>query len=336
MNTWKQLLLLLVLALCCLAAVILHAVSCTAVEGAADFTVLLQGPDPFQQLSPWMLPQTGILLLAGFTLPVAGLMIQTLLRNPLAGPSTLGLSSGAWVAAVLVPAAAGSSVAAVNGSWLQVLSATAGALLVLLLLRGISKRISGSSPLLAAGMAIALWIGALGWLLLQLLHPDTVQTYLNGWAGTPAPARTDQLITCAILSIGGLLTVLFLQKPLNAVLLGEAYARSMGMSVSLCRTFAVCAVSLLVGTSTAFTGPIALVGLAAPHFARRMLRTADHRILVPGGMLTGSTLLLLTDAAAHGPGLSQPLSLNLLLTLLLAPVILQLIFKHKNIRTYAR
>ena len=340
MNTWKQILLLLVLALCCLVSAGLHLAVAAAEGGWPDPVAWMQASDPLQQFSQWLattpLLQTGVLLLAGLTLPVAGLMTQTLLRNPLAGPSVLGLSSGAWVAAVLLPAAAGSSAALITDCWLQALSATGGALLVLLLLRGISKRISGSSPLLVAGMVTALWISSLGLLLLQMLYPGATPSFLNGLVGAPAPVTWNQFATCAILNVAGLLTVLFLQKPLNAVLLGEAYARSMGMSVALCRVFAVSAVSLLVGTTTAFAGPIALVGLAAPHFARRLLRTADHRMLVPGSMLTGSTLLLLTDAAANWPGLTHVLPLNLLLILVFSPVILQILFKHKNIRTYAR
>ena len=286
------------------------------------------------------LPKALTALAVGSGLAVSGLQMQTLFRNPLAGPSALGLTAGAalGVAAVMM---AGGSVAGslairalgVGGSWGLVLAATAGAALVMGLVLALSGRVRDNVVLLIVGLMIASVTGAIVSLWQYFSAPEQIQEYLLWTFGSVGGVTGGQLAVLAIVVTGGLGLAFASAKPLNVLLLGENYARSMGLSVSRSRTLIIASTSLLAGAITAFCGPIGFVGIAVPHLTRALLRTADHRVLLPGSCLAGAALTLGCDCLAQLPGSQTALPLSVVTSLLGAPVVLWVVLRRSNIRS---
>ncbi|WP_310397785.1 iron ABC transporter permease [Hymenobacter sp.] len=286
------------------------------------------------------LPKALTALAVGSGLAVSGLQMQTLFRNPLAGPSALGLTAGAalGVAAVMM---AGGSVAGsfairalgVGGSWGLVLAATAGAALVMGLVLALSARVRDNVVLLIVGLMIASVTGAIVSLWQYFSAPEQLQEYLLWTFGSVGGVTGGQLAVLATVVAGGLGLAFASAKPLNALLLGENYARSMGLAVGRARTGIIASTSLLAGAITAFCGPIGFVGIAVPHLTRALLRTADHRVLLPGCCLAGAALTLGCDCLAQLPGSQTALPLSVVTSLLGAPVVLWVVLRRSNIRS---
>ena len=286
------------------------------------------------------LPKALTALAVGSGLAVSGLQMQTLFRNPLAGPSALGLTAGAalGVAAVML---AGGSVAGsfairalgVGGSWGLVLAATAGAALVMGLVLALAARVRDNAVLLIVGLMIASVTGALVSLWQYFSAPEQLQEYLLWTFGSVGGVVGRQLAVLATVVAVGLGLAFASAKPLNALLLGENYARSMGLAVGRSRTLIIASTSLLAGAITAFCGPIGFVGLAVPHLVRALLRTADHRVLLPGSCLAGAALTLGCDCLAQLPGSQTALPLSVVTALLGAPVVLWVVLRRSNIRS---
>ena len=268
------------------------------------------------------LPKMLTAILAGVSLSVAGLMMQTLFRNPLAGPYILGVSSGASLGVAL-----GSCGAAWYSSGLISGAAIAGSVLVMLLVMLIAKRIRSNVTLLIVGMMVGNIAGALVNMIQNFANPDSLKLFIVWTLGSLSGVGWEQL---PILTIGvmlALVLVLLLIKPLNGLLLGEDYARGLGIHVERTRWMMVMASCLLAGSVTAFCGPIAFIGVAVPHIARGVFATSNHRLTVPASALIGANILLVCDILCNLGTYSLPIST--MSALFGAPIILWIILKKK-------
>lgn len=291
-----------------------------------SFADIFSAVDPLlrQILLNLRLPKAVTALLAGAALSVSGLLMQTLFRNPLAGPYILGVSSGAslGVAAVVL---LGTLLGFAASSWLTVFAAIAGASVVLLLVLAFSYRLKNNVSLLIVGMMFGSIAGALVNLLQNFANPDALKLFIVWTLGSLSSVGWTQMqILLPVCLLGMLLSVVLL-KPLNGLLLGENYARSLGVNIARTRRLIVLATGLLAGSITAFCGPIAFVGVAVPHMARGLFRTSNHRITLPASALVGANLLLLCDILSSL--FTYPLPISTVSALFGAPIIIWIILK---------
>ena len=274
------------------------------------------------------LPKTATAALAGMSLGVSGLLMQTYFRNPLAEPFVLGVSSGASLGVALVVLGSGAVGGALlaglglAGDLLLTVAAGAGAALSMILVLLASLRIRSGVTLLLLGLMFGYLVGALVSLLLYFALPERIQAYVNWTFGSFSGVTAAQLPILAFFTLGGLLLSASLVKPLNALLLGEEYARSLGIHLKRTRCAIILATALLVSAVTAFCGPIAFLGIAVPHLSRGLLGSSDHRLLLPGACLTGACVALCAALIAELPGNNLVLPLNVVTALLGAPVVM--------------
>ena len=267
------------------------------------------------------LPKALTAILAGASLSVAGLIMQTLFRNPLAGPYTLGVSSGASLGVAFL------TMCSVSAIVLLPVAACIGATLVLLLVLAVSRRVTSNVSLLIVGMMFGSIAGALVSLLQNFANPDALKLFIVWTLGSLSSVGwSDMQLMVPILLLGALFVLLTL-KPLNGLLLGEDYARGLGINVSRTRLFIVLATGLLAGGVTAFCGPIAFIGVAVPHIARGIFRTSNHRVTIPASALIGACLLLVCDVLCSL--FTYPLPISTVSALFGAPVIIWIILKNK-------
>lgn len=283
-------------------------------------------------LLEFRIPKALTAIFVGMGLSVSGLQMQTLFRNPLAGPFVLGISSGASLGVALLVMAGGlSAYSGSLGSWMQVTAATLGASLVLFLVLGVSAKVKDSMALLIVGLMLGSATGALVSVLQFFSNKEQLQEYLIWTFGNLGGQTWVELGIFIPLVFFGLLLSFVLTKPLNALLLGEQYAQSMGLHIGRSRFWIIVSTSILAGCITAFCGPIAFVGIAVPHIARLMFNTSDHRVLVPAVSLTGALLMLFCDLLAQLPSAHYTLPINIITSLLGAPVVIWVILRGKNI-----
>lgn len=310
------------------------------------FLVLLFGLDvcsgtiwlwPFGDLNPMeqqivhaiRFPKALTAILAGAALSVSGLMMQTLFRNPLAGPYTLGISSGASLGVALLTMIGG--VLSTFNFQLSTIglpfAAVIGATLVLLLVLAVSKRVTSNVSLLIVGLMFGSIAGALVSLLQNFANPDALKLFIVWTLGSLSSVGwSDMQMLVPVLVAGTLFTLLAL-KPLNGLLLGEDYARGLGIHVERTRLYIVLATGLLAGGVTAFCGPIAFIGVAVPHIARGIFGTSNHRITLPASALIGACLLLVCDLLCSL--FIYPLPVSTVSALFGAPVIIWIILKNR-------
>ncbi len=274
------------------------------------------------------LPKALTAIMAGSALSIAGLIMQTLFRNPLAGPYTLGVSSGASLGVAFLTMLSGISGVLVSGLSIGLpLFACLGATLVLLLVLAVSRRVTNNVSLLIVGLMFGSIAGALVSLLQNFANPDALKLFIVWTLGSLSSVGwADMQLLVPILLIGTLFVLLAL-KPLNGLLLGEDYARGLGINVERTRLFIVLATGLLAGGVTAFCGPIAFIGVAVPHIARGILRSSNHRLTLPASALIGACLLLLCDVLCSL--FVYPLPISTVSALFGAPVIIWIILKNK-------
>lgn len=284
------------------------------------------------------LPKALTAIAVGSGLAVSGLQMQTLFRNPLAGPSVLGLTAGAslGVAALLLAGGSGAGAYAIRqlglgGSWALVGAATAGAALVMGLVLALSARVRDNVVMLIVGMMLSSITLAIVSLWQYFSAPEQIQEYLLWTFGALGGVTGAQLAVLAGVVGLGLLSAFASAKPLNALLLGETYARSMGLAVGRSRTFIIASTSLLAGSITAFCGPIGFVGIAVPHLVRALFGTADHRVLLPAASLAGAALMLLCDCLTQLPGSQAALPVSVVTSLLGAPVVLWVVLRRSAV-----
>lgn len=270
-------------------------------------------------------------LLAGSALSVGGLQMQTLFRNPLAGPDILGLSSGASLMVSLVFMAGVTGLTFLSESWSIALAACTGSALILLIVLAIAGKIKDTTSLLIVGLMIGAGTASLVSVLQFMSRAEDQQYYLIWTFGSLGGLNWTELgILTVALGLG--VTMLLINiKSLNAWLLGDAYAQSLGINLRRSKLLMILSTSILSGAVTAFCGPIAFVGLAVPHLIRLIFKTSDHKLLLPAVAMGGASLLLFCDILAQLPGSSYVLPINAVTALIGAPVVIWIIVKGKKI-----
>ena len=285
------------------------------------------------------LPKALTAILAGAGLAVSGLLMQTLFRNPLAGPSVLGINAGAslGVALMVLSAAAGG----VGTRFLDglgflgelglVVSASLGAALVLGLIMAFAERVRSIMTLLILGLLFGYATNALVSILMHFSIAERIQAYISWTFGSFATTTWKQLSIFTPVILCGLVLAGVLQKPLNALLLGEVYAKSLGLNLKKTRLSLIAITALLSGATTAFCGPVAFLGITIPHLCRICLHTSDHRTLLPAVMLTGAIVALIADIISQMPGSQLVLPLNAVTSLIGVPVIIWVILSKNDL-----
>lgn len=276
------------------------------------------------------LPKALTAILAGGALAVAGVLMQTLFHNPLAGPDVLGVTSGASLGvALLTLGTSALPLWAVTGGG-QVLAAVLGAVAVLLLVIVASVKVPQTVSLLIIGMMFGYFAGAIVSVLQSVSNPDTLKLFVTWTFGSLSAVSWQQMQVMAPVVCAGMGMAFLLQKQLNVFLLGKNYASGLGISVQRLRLLVIIATALLAGTSTAFTGPIGFVGITMPHVARAWFGTANHRVVLPAAVLCGAVIMLVCDVVSQLPGLQGTLPINAVTALFGAPVMIWIIMKNKG------
>lgn len=281
------------------------------------------------------LPKAIVATLVGMALAVSGLQMQTVFRNPLADPYVLGISSGAGLGVALFVLGTGSL--AVSGVllWLKDFGVAAagwtGAMIILGCILSASIRLRNSMTILIFGIMIGGAASAVVGVLQYFSSASALKTYVLWTMGSFSNVSPQQLSLLVIAVFTGLLLAIVSIKNLNALLLGDTYAQSIGMNVNRARSVIFISAGLLAGTVTAFCGPIGFVGIAVPHIARMTFRNANHSVLIPASVLMGTSMMLLCDVISQLPGSSSILPLNTVTALMGIPVVLVIIFRnHRN------
>jgi len=280
------------------------------------------------------LPKAATALLVGIGLSLSGLQMQTIFRNPLAGPDVLGVSSGASLGVALVVMGFGNAIVSDNmgflGSWIQIISAWIGAGIVLFLIMIVSIRVRDIMTILILGILFGSAASALVSILQYFSPQSFLKAYVIWSMGSLSNLSSVQLrVLAASLALGFALTLISL-KIMNVMLLGERYSKSMGVNVRGARILVFLSTSLLSGSVTAFCGPVAFIGIAVPHLARLIFRTANHFILVPASLLLGSMLMLLADILSQLPASGLILPVNSVTAILGIPVVVWVIIYNRR------
>jgi iron complex transport system permease protein len=290
-----------------------------------------------QIIIDFRLPQVVTALLAGAALGSAGLLMQTVFRNPLADPFVLGVNSGASLGVaivLLILAPVGLSLTdglAGSGQILLILASSGGAAATLFIVLLLSRRVDIMSVLII-GLMISYTIGALVSVMMFFSMAERLQSFINWSFGDYGNVSWSQMRYFAPAILGGLILSCLFVKPLDALLLGERYAESVGTHTKQVRFFVLLGASLLAGTVTGFCGPIGFLGIAAPHLSRYLFQTSHHRVLIPASILIGSLLSVTADFVASGPGLDVVLPLNAITALVGAPVIIAALVRQRKLK----
>ncbi len=279
------------------------------------------------------LPKALVALLAGAALSAAGLQMQTLFRNPLAGPYVLGVSSGASLGVALflmglplLGTASGAvrDIGMVGAAWI-------GGALILTVVMAVSARLKDIMAVLILGMMFGSAASALVELLQYFSPEGNVKSFVVWTMGNLGGVSSAQLAILTPIVAAGLTLSILLIKPLNLLLLGENYARTMGSDVGRIRLAIFAATTLLAGTVTAFCGPIGFIGIAVPHLCRMLFMQADHKVLMPASMLLGAAAMLLCDIASQMPGSDVTLPINTVTALVGIPVVVIVIMRNRRV-----
>ncbi len=285
------------------------------------------------------LPQALTAMMAGAALGASGLMMQTLFRNPLAGPSVLGVSAGAslGVAVVMlfitVPGGSLVAVSQVTGNFSVVVAAFVGALAVLLLIGILAMRFRSATVVLIMGIMIAYAVTALVGILQFYSLKEDLQAFVIWGLGSFGNVSNRQLNIFLPLIFAGLLLSLVMIKPMNLLLLGDQYARNLGLKTASAKPALILITGILTATVTAYCGPIAFLGLAVPHLTRNLFQSSDHKIVLPGTILSGALLALVCNIIARMPGFDNALPVNAITSLIGAPVVIWLIIRRNNFKS---
>lgn len=280
------------------------------------------------------LPKAITAVLAGMALSVCGVLMQTLFRNPLAGPYVLGVTSGANLGVALVLLSSGFFGFEMGNFFANigvVSAAIIGSLSVLFLVMAVAKKIKNNTGLLLAGIMLGQMISAFQSLLEYFSSAESLKGFIMWTMASLGKSSLSDLVLFAPLIIILSILSLFLIKKLDVILLGENYASSLGINVKRTRFVIVIITGVLSGVVTALCGPIAFIGIAVPHLSRLFLKTSLHRYVVPASMLIGPSIMLLCDIISQLPSNGVLLPLNVITSIIGAPVILYLLLKNKNV-----
>ena len=283
----------------------------------------------------YRIPKAFTAILVGGGLALSGLLMQTLFRNPLAGPFVLGISSGASLGAALLLMGSSLLSGFITFSFLNdvslVLAASIGSFLVLLIVMLVANRVRDTMALLIIGLMFGSVTSAIVSVLAYFSDAEQLQRFIFWSYGSVGNLSWNQLYLLAgIVFLGVLLSILSIKK-LNAFLLGENYAQSLGVSLKKSRYLIIISTGLLAGSITAFAGPIAFVGLAVPHLTRQLFNTMEHKILVPAVFIYGAILMLICDTIAQLPNSANVLPINAITSLIGAPVVIWLLVRKRKL-----
>nr|WP_315244358.1 iron ABC transporter permease [uncultured Flavobacterium sp.] len=284
----------------------------------------------------YRLPKAITAILVGTGLSISGLLMQTLFRNPLAGPYVLGLSSGASLGVAFVILGAGFLPSFLKiialSSYGIVLASTLGSTLVLLLVLLVSQRLRDTMAILIVGLMFGSFTTAIVSVLTYFSTAEQLQKFTFWSLGNLGNLSWKSIIVLAISVSFGLVLSACSIKPLNALLLGENYAKSMGLNFKKARLIIIFATSILAGSITAFAGPIAFIGLAVPHIAKLTFQTSNHMILFWSTLLFGAIIVLFCDIVSQMPGFDVTLPINAITSIIGAPVVIWLLVRKRNFK----
>ena len=281
-------------------------------------------------------PQALTALVAGAGLSVSGLQMQTVFRNPLAGPSVLGISSGASMGVAFVVLLSGSlggvalSKLGFMGEIALTIAAIAGSLSIMALIVFVSQKVRGNVTLLIIGVMIGYIANAVIGVLKFFSVEEDIRAYVIWGLGSFARVSGDQMTLFICIMVVLLPLSFLLVKTLSLLLLGDAYARNLGLNIKRARLLVITCSGVLVAIVTAYCGPIIFLGLAVPHLCRGMFRTSDHRILMPASLLAGASLALVCNLIARMPGFEGALPVNSVTALVGAPVVMSVLFNKRR------
>jgi iron complex transport system permease protein len=269
-------------------------------------------------------------ILAGSALSLGGLQMQTLFRNPLAGPDVLGLSSGASLAVSLIfmGQAAGVELMVIQTPWAIAIAASAGCAAVFVIMIAVARRVQDNVSLLIVGLMVGATTSSIVSVLQYLSTAEEMQVYVFWTFGSLGGLNWPEIRVLSLVLLAGSVVAVLNIKSLNAWLLGDRYAHSLGVNVKRSRLLAILSASILTGGVTGFCGPIAFVGLAVPHLVKLLLPTSNHKTLIPAVIVGGAVLLLLCDILAQLPG-DTILPINAITAMIGAPVVIWVILRNK-------
>lgn len=282
------------------------------------------------------LPQSLTALMAGAGLGVSGLLMQTVFRNPLAGPSVLGISSGASLGVACVVLLSGSiggvtlSKLGVIGEVTITLSAIIGSLLIMALIAFVARKVRGNVTLLIMGVMIGYIANAIIGVLKFFSAEEDIRAYVIWGLGSFSRVSGGQTWVFIILMLIILPSAFFLIKTLNLLLLGDSYARNLGLNIKRARLLVIGCSGILVAVVTAYCGPIVFLGLAVPHICRGLFHTSNHATILPASLLGGASLALLCNLIARLPGFEGALPVNSVTALVGAPVVMWVLFNRRK------
>ena len=285
-------------------------------------------------VTDFRLPKAFTAILVGSGLGISGLLMQTLFRNPLAGPFVLGISSGASLGVALVILGAGRFGAffatALVSKWSIVIAASLGSFLVLLAVLAVSSKVRDTMAILIIGLMFGSITAAVVSVLSYFSSAEQLQQYIFWGFGSLSNLSWEELlIFFGIYTVGIILSITSI-KGLNSLLLGDNYAKSLGLNLKQSRLIIILATSLIAGTITAFAGPIAFIGLAIPHLTRQIFKTSNHKVLLPAVFLFGAIVMLVCDSIAQIPGSDYTLPINAITALVGAPVVIWLLVRQRK------
>jgi iron complex transport system permease protein len=280
-------------------------------------------------------PKAITAILVGSGLAISGLLMQTLFRNPLAGPYVLGVSSGASLGvAVLILGSSilgGSFLAISNNNFLLSLAASAGSFLVLFAVIIVARKVKNTMTILIIGLMFSSLTAAVISVLAYFSSAENLQQYLFWSFGSLGNLTWNEILIFSIIFVISLTIILPTIKPLNSLLLGENYAKSLGINFNKTRNLILISTSLFTGVITAFSGPIAFVGLATPHITKLLFNTSNHKILIPAVAVLGAIIMLISDTISQLPNSEFTLPINAITSLFGAPVVIWLLVRKKKI-----
>lgn len=282
----------------------------------------------------YRLPKAFTAILVGSGLGISGLLMQTLFRNPLAGPFVLGISSGASLGVALIILGSGFFggifASFLISKWSVIIAASLGSFLVLLAVMIVSSRVRDTMALLIIGLMFGSITSAAVSVLSYFSSAEQLQQYIFWGFGSLGNLSWQELLILLIIYLIGILMAMVSIKALNTLLLGENYAKSLGINLKKSRFIIIIATSLLAGTITAFAGPIAFIGLAIPHMTRQLFHTSNHKILLPAVFLFGAIVMLICDSIAQLPTSDYTLPINAITSLVGAPVVIWLLVNKRK------
>lgn len=282
------------------------------------------------------IPQSLTAIMAGAGLAVSGLLMQTVFHNPLAGPSVLGISSGASLGVAFVLLLSGSiggvalSQMGVVGEIAVTVAAIIGSMSIMVLIIAVSQKVKGHATLLIIGVMIGYVANAIIGVIKFFSVEEDIRAYVIWGLGSFSRVSGGQTTTFVLVMCVLIPLTFFLIKTLNLLLLGDSYAKNLGLNIKRARMWVISAAGILIAVVTAYCGPISFLGLAVPHLCRGIFRTSNHAVLLPGTILTGASLALLCNLVARLPGFEGALPINSVTALVGAPVVMWVLFNRKK------